>query len=112
MRQRSIIIIPASIQALVNEAAEETAKGGINTFDGAKLLDKTSLDSKVTPDYYACNWQFEGDERAAFEAACKARGIWAQVKVFDLDDPDPVLGKPNFEQTRASAKVKFMKETI
>ena len=111
MRQRSIIIIPASIQALVNEAAEETAKGGINTFT-VGLLANTSLDDKLTADFYVCNWQFEDDERAAFAAACKARGIWAQVKVFDLDDPNPVLGKPNFEQTRASTKVKLMKETI
>ena len=108
MRQRTIIIIPASVQALANEAAEETAKGGINTFGGAKLLDNTSLDTKKTPDYHACNWQFEEDERAAFEAACKARGIWALVKIHDLDMPDPAIAKPTFEAVKTTENVKNM----
>ena len=108
MRQRSIIIIPASIQALANEAAEETAKGGVNTFGGAKLLDNTSLDAKTIPDWYACNWQFEGDERAAFKTACKARGIWALVKIHDLDVPDPAIAKPTFEAVKTTENVKNM----
>lgn len=108
MRQRSIIIIRASTQALANKAAEETAKGGINTFGGAKLLDNASPDAKTIPDWYACNWQFEGDERAAFEVACKARGIWAQVKIHDLDMPDPAIAKPTFEAVKTTENVKNM----
>jgi len=107
MRQRSIIIVPESIAKLANEAAHEiNSEGGDNFTVG--LFDNTSLDSKTTPDYYVCNWQFENDERAEFEAGCKARGIWAQVKIHDLDVPDPAIAKPTFETVKTTDSVKDM----
>ena len=104
-RIRSIIIVPESIVDLANQAAEETSKGGIGTFT-VPLLANISLDSKTTPDFRACNWQFEGDERAAFELACKARGIWALVKIHDLDVPDPAIAKPSFDAVKTTENVK------
>lgn len=107
MRQRSIIIIPVSIAKLANEAAHEiNPEGGDNFSVG--LLDNASLDSKATPDYYVCNWQFEGDERVQFEAGCTAKGIWAQVKIHDLDAPDPAIAKPTFETVKTTDNVKNM----
>ena len=109
MRQRSIIIVPESVAKLANEAAHEiNPEGGDNVTVG--LLDNASLDSKITPDYYVCNWQFENDERIEFEAACKLRGIWSQMKVHDLDDPDPAIAKPTFEEVKVADKVKAIKD--
>ena len=107
MRQRSIIIVPETVAKLANEAAHEINPEGGDNFT-VRLLDKLSLDSKVTPDYYVCNWQFENNERATFEAACKLRGIWSQIKVHDLDDPDPAIAKPTFETVKTTENVKDM----
>jgi len=107
MRQRSIIIVPESVAKLANEAAHEiNLEGGDNFTVG--LLDNASLDSKATPDFRVANWQFENDERVAFETACKARGIWAQVKIHDLDVPDPAIAKPTFETVKTMEIVKDM----
>jgi len=107
MRQRSIIIVPESIAKLANEAAHEiNLEGGDNFTVG--LLNNASLDSKTTLDYFVCNWQFENNERAEFEAACKLRGIWNQMKVHDLDDPDPAIAKPMFETVKTTESIKNM----
>src|SRR3990167_2150704 len=110
VRQRSIIIVPETVAKLANEAAHEINPEGGDNFT-VRLLDKLSLDSKVTPDYYVCNWQFENNERAAFEAACKLRGIWSQMKVHDLDDPDPAIAKPTFETVKIINNVKDKPES-
>lgn len=111
MRQRSIMIISAAIQALANEVAHAlNPEGGDNFTVG--LLASASPDDKAIPDFYVANWQFENNGRARFEAGCRAKGIWAQVKAHDLDTPDPAIAKPTFEEAKTAAGAKNMRDKL
>jgi hypothetical protein len=105
-RQRTIIVIPAAILAEANAAAKVVDTiGGERTFR-VGLLDQVSADTKPTFDYYICNWQFENDERAAFQSECEKAGIWDQMKVHDLDVPDPAIARPTKGEVLATEQVK------
>jgi hypothetical protein len=105
-RQRSIIIIPAAIQAEANAAAKTVDMvGGEHTFR-VGMLNQASADTKPTFDYYICNWQFEGDKRAAFQTACEKAGIWDQMKVHDLDAPDSKVARPTKTEVLTIERIK------
>jgi hypothetical protein len=105
-RQRTIIVIPAAILTEANTAAKVVdTVGGEHTFR-AGLLDQASADDKPTFDYYICNWQFENDERAAFQVECEKAGIWDQMKVHDLDAPDPKVARPTKAEVLATEQIK------
>jgi hypothetical protein len=111
-RQRTIIVIPAAILAEANTAAKVVdTVGGEHTFR-VGLLANASPDDKATFDHYICNWQFENDERAAFQTECEKAGIWDQMKVHDLDAPDPKVARPTKAEVLATEQIKEKPSTI
>ncbi len=105
-RQRSIIVVPEARVAAANAAAHTINPEGGDNFS-VPLLMKTSPDTKPTPDFRIANWQFEGNQRADFEAACKKTpGLWPTMKIHDLDKPDPAVAKPSKDEVLTIEQLK------
>lgn len=105
-RTRAIIVIPAAQQVLANAAAKVIdPAGGEKTFT-VGMLANTSPNNQTTPDYYICDWQFESGELALLTAELGKAGILTLVKIHELDNPDPALGRPTKTQVMRTEQIK------
>lgn len=93
--RRFIIICPALVQKVANEAVEGI--GGPGVFTVAVSADENDL----APSHYWCNWAMSPETWDACQEAWEKAGVWDLLKVTELDSYDPALATPTPDEVLA-----------
>jgi hypothetical protein len=92
--KRVILIVPAVNKPEAILATRVLGESG-DVFT-AKYRSGTSTETT----HYGCNWPLTPNELEALKTAFEDRGILDQIDVNELDDPDPMVGRPTISEIK------------